>query len=194
VYSTFCAGCHGADGRARSNIQREKYDKIVRMVGRGVGKQMPAFATLLTADQIDMLAEFISSGGLRDDGTTTPSTAPPDTTTTTMVTTTTVPGTTTTVPGTTTTVPGTTTTTTTTSTTTTTLPSGIDAAFLYMDNCAACHGPNGEGGIGPALAGTSLSLAEVSTVISNGAGIMPGFSGSLSSEEIEALSAFVLGL
>lgn len=75
-------------------------------------------------------------------------------------------------------------------------------------NCASCHGANGEGGVGPALGGVLTTFGACSdhiewvTLGSAGfpdgygdtnkptAGGMPAFGGSLSDEQIAAVSAF----
>lgn len=45
----------------------------------------------------------------------------------------------------------------------------------YSQSCAACHGGNLEGTVGPALKGTALSVEELVEVITNGQGSsMPG--------------------
>jgi cytochrome c551 len=45
---------------------------------------------------------------------------------------------------------------------------------LFAEKCATCHGPRGEGGgIGPALAGSELTLSQARTQILNGGGAMP---------------------
>jgi cytochrome c len=44
-----------------------------------------------------------------------------------------------------------------------------DGAALYKAKCAACHGANGEGKIGPALAGTKLSKTQVDDLLTKGA-------------------------
>jgi mono/diheme cytochrome c family protein len=57
-----------------------------------------------------------------------------------------------------------------------TVPAAGDAArgqALYQDNCSSCHGSAGEGGIGPALAGSGLSAAQVRAKIDSGGGTMP---------------------
>jgi mono/diheme cytochrome c family protein len=57
-----------------------------------------------------------------------------------------------------------------------TVATGGDAArgqALYQDNCSSCHGSAGEGGIGPALAGSGLSAAQVRAKIDAGGGTMP---------------------
>jgi mono/diheme cytochrome c family protein/DNA-binding beta-propeller fold protein YncE len=70
------------------------------------------------------------------------------------------------------------------------------AAALYTEHCAACHGTQRTGGMGPALLPESLSRlrpAEALKVIAQGrvATQMPGFAEQLSREEISALAAYV---
>jgi mono/diheme cytochrome c family protein len=65
---------------------------------------------------------------------------------------------------------------------------------LYNQNCAGCHGSDRNGGRGPALLPDTLT-EEASVyvdIITNGSGGMPSFEGELSTEEIEALVAFIL--
>jgi len=88
---------------------------------------------------------------------------------------------------------GATATTTTTSTTTTTTGTASGGS-IYAANCAGCHGSGGEGGLGPSLQASSASLAAIVNVVTGGRGAMPGFSGTLSQAEIEAVSSFVQGL
>ncbi len=87
---------------------------------------------------------------------------------------------------------------------------GPDGAEIYAQKCAACHGPNGEGGVGLPLNknnGTTLledfpdAASQIEFVTKGnqaypqgwGAksrrpqGVMPGFGNSLSPEEIEAV-------
>ncbi len=47
-------------------------------------------------------------------------------------------------------------------------------AVVFDERCAACHGPGGTGGSGPALANTGLDAAFVTERVREGAGIMPG--------------------
>ncbi len=49
--------------------------------------------------------------------------------------------------------------------------------------CAACHGARAEGGIGPALAGRSLTLAGFQATVREGRGSMPAFSTALLSDQ-----------
>lgn len=74
-------------------------------------------------------------------------------------------------------------------------------AQLYAENCAVCHGPNGEGRVGATLAknwsGIRPDLA-VQTIIENGipGSVMTAWSqangGPLSAEDIDALVFFIL--
>ncbi len=43
-----------------------------------------------------------------------------------------------------------------------------DGAATYKSKCAACHGPNGEGKIGPALKGTSVSADDIVAMLTKG--------------------------
>ena len=44
---------------------------------------------------------------------------------------------------------------------------------VFESECAGCHGPSGEGGTGPRLAGSGLAAAEIAATVRQGAGIMP---------------------
>lgn len=56
-------------------------------------------------------------------------------------------------------------------------PPSLDGRALFSSKgCSACHGANGEGGFGPALAGTTLSFPEVLSQVRNPRGSMPPFS------------------
>jgi tetratricopeptide (TPR) repeat protein/cytochrome c5 len=70
---------------------------------------------------------------------------------------------------------------------------GTEGQLLYTANCALCHGANGEGGSGPALVGNARAadVANVQNIITYGRGLMPGFSATLSPEQIEAVTQFV---
>ena len=75
-------------------------------------------------------------------------------------------------------------------------PAAADAAKLYAEHCASCHGADRFGGIGPALLPSNLERlrkpAAVET-IANGriATQMPAFAGRLSAAEIRELAEFV---
>ena len=73
---------------------------------------------------------------------------------------------------------------------------GIDAAALYRQHCAACHGEQRTGGMGPALLPESLTRlrpAEALEVIARGrqATQMAGFGQQLSPAEVNALASFI---
>jgi len=81
-------------------------------------------------------------------------------------------------------------------------PAVIDAAAggrIFASQCAMCHGGQGEGGIGPALNQPDFRYGHNEEAVHesitkgrpNG---MPGFGGQLSGNDIDNLTAFVLGL
>ena len=55
--------------------------------------------------------------------------------------------------------------------------------------CAKCHGPNGEGGIGPRIAGspTLTDVEDLGTLVRNGRGEMPAVGADWSDEQVAAL-------
>jgi mono/diheme cytochrome c family protein len=75
-------------------------------------------------------------------------------------------------------------------------PSAVNAAALYQQHCAACHGEQRTGLMGPALLPESLERlrpSEALKVILQGrpATQMPGFAQQLSADEVSALAAYV---
>lgn len=44
-----------------------------------------------------------------------------------------------------------------------------DGAAIFKAKCAMCHGPEGQGKIGPKLQGTSVSEAQIVDMLTNGA-------------------------
>jgi len=71
-----------------------------------------------------------------------------------------------------------------------------DAAKLFADNCAECHGADRLGRLGPALLPENLGRmmgAKAASIIADGraATQMPGFAARLSREEIAALAAYI---
>ena len=44
---------------------------------------------------------------------------------------------------------------------------------VYQQSCAGCHGDDGSGGIGPAVAGSGLTEAQIVAQIRSGGGAMP---------------------
>ena len=45
---------------------------------------------------------------------------------------------------------------------------GADGAATFKAKCAACHGPNGEGKIGPKLQGTSVTADQIVDMLTKG--------------------------
>ena len=43
-----------------------------------------------------------------------------------------------------------------------------DGAAIYKSKCAMCHGPNGEGKMGPKLAGEPMTEAQIADQITKG--------------------------
>ena len=43
-----------------------------------------------------------------------------------------------------------------------------DGAATYKAKCAACHGPEGQGKVGPALKGTSLTADQITDLLTKG--------------------------
>ena len=43
-----------------------------------------------------------------------------------------------------------------------------DGAASYKAKCAACHGPEGQGKVGPALKGTALSVDQINDLLTKG--------------------------
>lgn len=73
-------------------------------------------------------------------------------------------------------------------------PANEAGAAGYAANCAACHGADGTGASAPAVSGTTLTNDELVSIIANGRGTMPGYSASLSTDEIESIAQFVADL
>ena len=66
-------------------------------------------------------------------------------------------------------------------------------AEMWDGVCAKCHGPDGEGGIGPRLAG-SPTLADadaIEQIVRNGRGEMPAVGSEWSDEQIAALTTYL---
>jgi len=69
-----------------------------------------------------------------------------------------------------------------------------DGAATFKAKCAVCHGPEGQGKIGPKLAGTSLTAEQITDLLTKGndARKPPHKKPfSLSADEIKAVAAFV---
>jgi mono/diheme cytochrome c family protein len=46
--------------------------------------------------------------------------------------------------------------------------SAQDGAATYKAKCSACHGPEGQGKVGPALKGTSLTADQIADLLTKG--------------------------
>jgi cytochrome c553 len=73
-----------------------------------------------------------------------------------------------------------------------------DGAATYKAKCAVCHGPEGQGKIGPALKATSRSAADITALLTTGndakkAPHKKAISG-LSADDAKATADFVKGL
>jgi cbb3-type cytochrome c oxidase subunit III len=68
-------------------------------------------------------------------------------------------------------------------------------ASIFEKNCSVCHGANGTGGIGPALAGNPhVNVADPTimlTTILQGRNLMPSWRGQLSADDIAAVATFI---
>lgn len=75
-----------------------------------------------------------------------------------------------------------------------------EAAVVYETNCMACHGPNGEGGIGPSLIDDEWryggSGLEILSSIAKGRGKnqMPAWEPILGEETVVKMAAYVLSM
>lgn len=68
-----------------------------------------------------------------------------------------------------------------------------DGEQLYRQSCASCHGGDGQGGIGPQLAGVvedKYSAVDHVALVLSGRGAMPAFGSTLGDDEIAAIVAY----
>lgn len=73
------------------------------------------------------------------------------------------------------------------------------AALIYTERCASCHGEQGEGVYGPAIAGSASATkfpdpAEQVRIVLEGKGRMRAYAGELTREQVEAVIAYVRAL
>jgi len=69
-----------------------------------------------------------------------------------------------------------------------------DGKQVFSDNCGRCHtlsAAGTSGTVGPKLDGANVDAATVTSLVTNGAGIMPSFKGQLSDAQIKAVASFV---
>jgi mono/diheme cytochrome c family protein len=79
---------------------------------------------------------------------------------------------------------------------------GADAAALWAQHCASCHGKDGSGntamgkklGVKDYTKDQGFSDAEAANVIKNGKGKMKGYKDKLSDADVKALVAYVRSL
>jgi molybdopterin-containing oxidoreductase family iron-sulfur binding subunit len=71
-------------------------------------------------------------------------------------------------------------------------PTKVDVPAVWSSSsCAACHGPDAMGGLGPPLAGTTLPFEQYEHVVRNGKGMMPAVSKKdVSDAELKKIYAF----
>ena len=68
----------------------------------------------------------------------------------------------------------------------------VTTTIVYDQLCAACHGAEGEGGAGPPLGGLVLTNDELTTLIIEGKGSMPGFAAELNAAAVADLIDFLV--
>lgn len=68
-----------------------------------------------------------------------------------------------------------------------------EGATVFAANCAVCHGAQGEGGVGPELAGYSVLKNEqlIITQVVRGGRVMPPFGSKLSDDQIAAVLTYI---
>jgi len=70
-----------------------------------------------------------------------------------------------------------------------------DGGATYKAKCAACHGPEGQGKVGPALKGTSLTADQITDLLTKGNDAKKPphkkAMASLSADDVKAVAAFV---
>jgi mono/diheme cytochrome c family protein len=70
-----------------------------------------------------------------------------------------------------------------------------DGAATYKTKCASCHGPEGQGKVGPALKGTSLTDDQIADLLTKGSDAKKAphkkAMSSLSADDAKAVATFV---
>ena len=71
-----------------------------------------------------------------------------------------------------------------------------NAEKIYVQQCATCHGEDGQKGLSGAanLTKSTLSLNDRKQIIAEGQGLMPGFKEQLSEQELDELAAYTMTL
>ena len=73
-------------------------------------------------------------------------------------------------------------------------PSAVGAEIWASQGCGGCHtlsAGDATGTVGPNLDETQLTEEQIATIVTDGRNQMPGFSASLSEEDIAAVSTYV---
>jgi mono/diheme cytochrome c family protein len=68
-----------------------------------------------------------------------------------------------------------------------------DGAQIFEQHCAACHGADGRGKVGPSLHGVAekyVAFESQTLVVAQGRGAMPSFRSTLSNDQIDAVVTF----
>jgi cytochrome c oxidase subunit I len=78
-------------------------------------------------------------------------------------------------------------------------PGATDAGLeiFTATGCGGCHAlsaAGATGAVGPNLDETQLDSAAIAQVVAEGSGVMPGYSGQLSTDEIDALASYLAGV
>lgn len=70
---------------------------------------------------------------------------------------------------------------------------GVDGARIFQAKCAGCHGPAGEGNVGPSLVGIAdrMTAADQMAVVANGRATMLAFSPALTDDQIAAVVDYI---
>ncbi|MGA9496941.1 MAG: cytochrome c [Terriglobales bacterium] len=70
-----------------------------------------------------------------------------------------------------------------------------DGAATYKTKCAMCHGPDGQGKVGPKLAGTALTADQITALLTTGDDAKKAphkkAIGGLSADDAKAVAAYV---
>jgi cytochrome c551 len=63
---------------------------------------------------------------------------------------------------------------------------------IFVSSCAGCHGADAAGDVGPPLAGSGLTAADVEAVVASGRGIMPA--GIVEGQDVADVAAYVASI
>lgn len=71
-------------------------------------------------------------------------------------------------------------------------PGESEGAFVFRTRCAGCHGPKGEGNLGPSLVGVAdrMTVADEATLVRDGRERMPPLATGLTNAQIQAVVAY----